>query len=95
MGKSGIEKVMDVWETKNKIVNPVKKELYFDVIDQMAHLFAAGSYYYYIINFENLEMELVHEGTRSVLGLVPEDYTVKRLLEIMHPEDIEKIHEKE
>ncbi|HSH20296.1 MAG TPA: LuxR C-terminal-related transcriptional regulator [Draconibacterium sp.] len=92
---SGISKVMDVWESRNKILNPVKKEIYLDIIDQMAGLFAAGSFYYYILDFENLEMDLVHNGTKSILGIDPGRFSLKKLLEIVHPEDIEKLHEKE
>ena len=95
MEKDGIRKVLDVWESKNKILKPVEKELFLDVVDQMANLFAAGSYYYYVLNFQNLEMELVSNGISSVLGLAPDEFSVQKLLNIMHPEDIEKMHEKE
>ena len=95
MENSGVLKVLNVWETKNKILKPSKKDLYFEVIDQMASLFSAGSFYYYILNFENLEMEMVHEGTKSILGIDPVDFTLDKLLHIIHPDDIIKMHEKE
>lgn len=93
--QQGISKVLSVWESGNKIQNPVKKELFLDIIEQMANLFAAGSYYYYILDFENLELNMVSDSVRSILGIEPDVYPVSKLLEIVHPEDIEKMHEKE
>ncbi|MGM0408304.1 MAG: LuxR C-terminal-related transcriptional regulator [Bacteroidota bacterium] len=95
MKSNAIQNVLHVWETKNKITRPAKKEHYFEVIGQMANLFAAGSFYYYILDFEQLEMELVHHDVKKVLGIEPEKFTVKRLLGLVHPEDIEKMHKKE
>lgn len=91
----GISKVMEVWESQNKILNPVDKELYLDIIEQMANLFAPGSFYYYILDFENLEMNVLSQGAKSILGVEPGNYPLTKILELLHPEDIEKMHEKE
>jgi len=95
MEKEGIDKVLNVWESHNKILKPVKKELYLDIIEQVANLFAAGSYYYYIFNFETMKMDFVHDGTEKVLGIKADKLTLDSLLGRLHPEDIEKMHEKE
>ncbi len=95
LNQQGISKVISVWESGNKIQNPVKKELFLDIIEQMANLFSAGSYYYYIMDFENLELNIVSESVKSILGIEPGIYAVSKLLEIMHPDDIAKMHEKE
>lgn len=95
MSAEAISKVLEVWDTKNKILKPVKKEIHLELIEHMAHLFAAGSFYYYIFDFTNLEMDLVHTETKSVLGIDPDEFTLEKLLDIMHPEDITKLHEKE
>ena len=91
----GISKVMGVWESENKILKPVKKELYLEIIEQMANLFAVGSFYYFILDFENLEVNLVSDSIKPILGIEPGKYTINTILEIVHPEDIEKMHEKE
>jgi DNA-binding NarL/FixJ family response regulator len=95
MEKKGIEKVMNVWESHNKILKPVKQELYLDIIEQVASLFAPGSFYYYIFNFETMKMDFVHDGVEKVLGIKPQQLTLDSLLSKLHPEDIEKLHEKE
>ncbi len=95
MEYTAIQNVYNVWETKNKITRPAKKELFFEVIEQMANLFTAGSFYYFIFNLEQLEMELVHQDVKKVLGVEPEKLTVNKLLSLLHPEDLDRLHEKE
>jgi DNA-binding CsgD family transcriptional regulator len=90
-----ISKVMSVWESDNKILKPVKKELYLEIIEQMANLFSVGSFYYFVLDFENLETNIVSESIKPILGIEPGKYTVRTILDIVHPEDIEKMHEKE
>ena len=95
MQKGGISKTKSVWESKNKILNPITAGLDLNIIDQIASLFAAGSYYYFIFNFENLQMQYVHHSIAEVLEINPNEFTLDKLFEIMHPEDAEKMHEKE
>ncbi|MDO9261080.1 MAG: LuxR C-terminal-related transcriptional regulator, partial [Flavobacteriaceae bacterium] len=95
MNKDDISKVMQVWESENKILKPTQKELYLEIIDQIASLFSVGKFYYYILNFENIKMELVHEGTREVLGIEPDQFTMRNALELMHPDDLAHLYEKE
>ena len=56
-------------------------------LNQMAALFTPGLYYYYILNFHNLHMDFVSEGTREVLGVEPGDFTVKAILGMLPEEE--------
>ena len=40
-------------------------------------------------------MEFVHQGINDVLGLETDEFSVYKLFEIMHPEDLEMMHKKE
>ncbi|MGY8913740.1 MAG: PAS domain-containing protein, partial [Flavobacteriales bacterium] len=95
MLEKDIAQVLSVWESQNKILSPNKKVLFSEIIDQISFLFSVGPFYYYILNFENLKMEFVNEGTRDVLGIAPEEFTMEKVFAIMHPEDLAKMHEKE
>ena len=88
-------KVTQVWKTENKILDPNKKEVLLDVVEQVASLFAAGPFYYYIINFENLNMDYVYEGIHDVLGINATSFSVDKLFEIMHPDDLDVMSKKE
>lgn len=95
MKNQAISKVKEVWEKENKILSPVPFKAYKEIIDKAAKLFSAGSYYYYIFNFENLEMEYVHPNVQDILGIKPEAFNVDAILNSMHPEDLAKMHQKE
>jgi len=95
MNKEDGEKVFSVWSKENSINLPNKKELLIEIIDQVASFFAVGSFYYFILNFENITMDYVHEGIRNVLGIEPEDFSMEKGFEIMHPEDLATMNEKE
>lgn len=95
MNKADSAKVFSVWSERNSIYQPKKKELLLEIIDQTAALFAPGSFYYFIVNFENITMDFVHEGIRPILGIEPEDFSMVNCFERMHPEDLASMNEKE
>ena len=86
---------MEVFESKNKILKPIEKEPFLDVIDQIATLFSAGDFYYFVMNFETYRMDFVSDGTKSVLGIDSNEFTLNKFLNLLISEDLEKIHEKE
>ncbi|MFI1773213.1 LuxR C-terminal-related transcriptional regulator [Thalassobellus citreus] len=90
-----INKLLKVWETKNTILKPIEKKDVIDIIDQIALLFSAGTFYYFIMNFETRHIDYASEGTKTVLGIEPNDYSLEKFLKILHPKDLEKIHQKE
>ena len=95
MREDSIAKIRNVWEFKNMIVDPIKSTISIDIIDQIASLFAAGSYYYFIYNFDNHSMEFVNSGIADILGIESTTFSMDTLFELMHPEDLDKMHEKE
>lgn len=95
MNEADSAKVFSVWSERNSIYQPKKKELLLEIIDQIAALFAVGSFYYFVVNFENITMDFVHEGVRNLLGIEPEDFSMENCFERMHPEDLASMNEKE
>lgn len=95
MERGNITTALKAWSAANKNLSPTSKELTLNVIDQIATLFAAGSFYYYILSLDTLQLDFVHEGTREVLGINSNEFSIPKLTEIMHPEDLEMTHVKE
>jgi DNA-binding CsgD family transcriptional regulator len=95
MKNENIAKVLNVWKTKNLILKPVERKNIIAIVDQIASLFAAGTFYYLITNFETRSFEYVSKGIKTVLGINPTDLSLEKFLNLLHPEDLEKIHEKE
>lgn len=94
MDEDSISRIKDAWKP-NKIKKPVKTELYLNIIEQVANLFSAGSFYYYIMNFDTLKMEHVDKRIQSVLGIDPKDWSLDKVFEIVHPEDLKQMYRKE
>lgn len=94
MKEKNIENVMQVWASENTIDAPNKK-VQLEIIEQIASMFAAGPFYYYVFNFEAMEMDFVSNGTRQVLGIEPKEFSIQTLFDIMHPDCLVKMHEKE
>ncbi|HCE55307.1 MAG: LuxR C-terminal-related transcriptional regulator [Lutibacter sp.] len=95
MDEKDSAKVLRIWESENKILQPNKKEIILEIVDQIVSLFAVGSFYYYIFNFENLKMDYVNDSIKDVLGIESEEFTVEKVFELMHPEDLASMNEKE
>lgn len=95
MKNEHIKKIMNVWESNNKILKPGVKKNIIDIVEQVASLFSAGNYYYYVLNFETYQMEFASEGTKKVLGIHSNEFSLEKFLDLLHPEDLEKLHEKE
>lgn len=94
MSQKDILKIKQAWEP-TKVAKPINTELYLGIIDQVAKLFSAGSFYYYILNFDTLQMDYVDDKIESVLGLEVKDWSLDKMFECMHPEDLEQMHNKE
>lgn len=62
---------------------------------QLAAFFAPGKSYYYIVNFHNLELELVSGSVEDFIGIDCERVTMHDLLGVALPAEIEHIQKKE
>ena len=92
--KDNTSKLLEVWKT-NEISLPGKQVDFTKVIDQIASTFAPGSFYYFIFNFETLDMDFVHPAIEQVIGIKPEDFNRDTLLSRIHPEDLARMVHKE
>ena len=95
MIENDIEKVLAVWGSKNKIFKPSNQKLALDIVDQIAALFSAGNFYYYILNFVTYKMDFVSDGTQTVLGIPPKEFTLNSFFSFIHPEDMSNLYRKE
>lgn len=88
--------IVKLW--KEEACNHIQKYAPYHASDQlkrMAAIFTPGHFYYYIINFHNLEMEYVHENVKNVLGIAAEDYNIQRLLKALPPDELVLMEKKE
>ena len=95
MKENSIKKIWNVWENENKVLAPIDAPISLTAIDQIASLFSAGIYYYYVLNFDTYNMNFVHPNISKILGLQPVQFSLDTLFDIMHPDDLDKMHQKE
>jgi DNA-binding CsgD family transcriptional regulator len=57
------------------------------VYKKLLNLFHVGDYYYYIINMAAVKMEFCSESVQNVLGVSPSDFSVEKVVELLHPDD--------
>ena len=95
MNEKGVEKVMQVWESKNKIQQPNQTQEFLKIVEHVAEPFAAGTFFYFIFDLEHYKIDMVSESIVFILGLAPDDFTLERFFKILHPVDADKLNEKE
>lgn len=68
-----------------------------EVYKKLLNLFHVGSFYYYIVNIASVEMEFVSDTVEGVLGFRPDEFSVERIFENIHPEDKQRFvdHERQ
>lgn len=94
--KESIRKILETWQSKNKIIKPNNVNYSLPGIDEIASTFSLGAYYYYyVFNFDTLTMDYVHHSVKGILGITPEEFTIDKLFSLYHPEDLSRMHEKE
>lgn len=94
--KTHVKKVMELW--KNPYQEGKSKPTpypFSQQLNKMAGLFSPGQFYYYIVDFPNLKMEYVHQGTQEVLGIPPEEANMASLVAPLVPESREAMFKKE
>ena len=88
-------KVMSLWKSMNNVDEPNDKKDFENQINKMTFLFSMGPFYYFVMNMADINIEFVSKGIQNILGISPEDFNLQTLFSLYHPEDFQKLHEKE
>ena len=82
--------VEKIWNSHEEYLGKERQELTnFDITRFMANLFCPGEYYYYVIDSPTLTFDIVSESTNNLLGIAPQDFSLKKMFSIVHPDDLE------
>jgi len=94
--KKNISNIRNVWNVGNNISEPNKPlPSTFKIVNQIANFFSPGDFFYYIVNFETMQFEFVSDSVKDVLGIEPHEMSLDKFLSFYHPDDLEKMAEKE
>ncbi|MFT7233973.1 MAG: DNA-binding NarL/FixJ family response regulator [Cyclobacteriaceae bacterium] len=87
--------LINLWQKEHTATYPLPVDFNLDVLHQISDFFSAGSYFYYIFNFNTFKFEYVSQDIQKVLGIEAKDFNLESWLECVYPEDLEKMREKE
>ena len=94
--KEDINNIRSIWDVGNNISDPSEPvPNTFKIIDQIANFFSPGDFFYYIYNFETMQFEFVSDSVKDVVGIEPHEMSLDKFLSFYHPDDLEKMAEKE
>ncbi len=93
---NSIKKILEQW--KEGYGGRVEDYKPYQAIHQLKHiaaLFTPGSFFYFILNMYNFELDYVHPNVEEFLGVKPEEATIQKLLTSILPEEVEMVKKKE
>ncbi|MDM1297176.1 helix-turn-helix transcriptional regulator [Empedobacter falsenii] len=87
----------DVWNQFPKVIsNEYTNEIVIPDLEHFfANVFSVGSFYYYILNFNNSTLSNVHENILSIHGLNAYPEHLKDIIDLIHPDDLAFVMEAE
>lgn len=72
--------------SKNRRIKNFEGEV--ELSDFLMNTFHIGDYFYLVYYFPDQEMEYCSEGTKKVLSIAPEKFSLSYMVENMHPDDL-------
>lgn len=72
-----------------------KKSRVKKIIDSIAHPFAAGTFYYFTQIYNQPNFHFISNSIQHVLGYEQKEFTPTKFLNILHPEDLDRLENKE
>ncbi len=67
----------------------------FRIIDQIAHNFSPGSFFYYIFDYTSYQLRFVHPNVKLMTGIDVDKFSPEVFLGKVHPDDVAGILKKE
>lgn len=87
MDNAGI--IFDIWKSHDNYLGKLPQRVWeYDLTRYIADLFCPGQYYYYVINSPTLTFDVVSESVKDLLGIEPQDFSLQKLIELIHPDDL-------
>ncbi|WP_200978903.1 helix-turn-helix transcriptional regulator [Echinicola sp. 20G] len=88
--------VIELW--KRAYTGSIKEYSKFEAITQfhqIAGMCSPGDFYYYIINYHNLEIDYIHPNVMKILGIPPEEADIEKLVSILDKDELYLVRKKE
>lgn len=93
---TAVEQVWKVWEKGwlDQVQIPSRYEMPGHLA-RLAALFSPGQFYFYIVDMYNLRIQHISPSVKELIGIIPEESDMKKLLAVVVPEVLPQIATKE
>ncbi len=89
MDKLVLKKAGDIWKEIGQHKKPEELQVEVEIYKKMLNLFKVGDYCYFIFSPPEMRMEYTNVSITGLLGYTPEEFTLEKFLDIIHPDDLE------
>lgn len=89
MDKLILKKAGEVWKEIGQYKTPGEFEVEVELYKKMLNLFQVGDYCYFIFNPPEMRIEYKNASIYNLIGYSPDEFTLEKFLEIIHPDDLE------
>jgi len=77
----------NIWEKAASKSDPTQLQLELDLYKKLLSFFQVGDYYYLFFNLTIMDLELVSQEIKNVLGYHPSEFSLNTFLDKVHPDD--------
>lgn len=83
------KKAKEIWSSVVKVdsARPLELELDLEIHKRLLSLFQPGSYYYFIFNIFQGDLDFVSPAVTNILGYEPKELSIPFIIERVHPDD--------
>src|SRR5690606_26175018 len=79
-----------IWKEIGQHKAPEELQVEVEIYKKMLTLFQVGDYCYFIFSPPEMRMEYTNNSITQLLGYTPEEFTLEKFLEVIHPDDLEQ-----
>ncbi len=88
MEKLVLDNAQKIWTEIGQNKKPEELQVEIELYKKMLNLFQVGDYCYFVFSPPEMRMEYTNDSITKLLGYTPEEFTLEKFLEVIHPDDV-------
>jgi len=88
MEKLVLDEARKIWKEIGQHKTPNELKLEVELYKKLINIFQVGEYYYFVFSPPTMTIEFVSESIAGLLGYAPHEFTLEKLMAIIHPDDL-------
>src|SRR5690606_36867893 len=88
MEKLVLNEAEKIWKEIGQYKKPGDLKLEIEIYKKLLNFFQVGDYCYFIFSPPEMRMEYTNHSITDLIGYTPEEFTLEKFLEIVHPDEL-------